>query len=283
MRVLITGGSGYLGTAMSEQVPPGIEVIRLGHTRGHDRVDVTDPQDVDSVVTEQEPDAIVHLAAVSRLASASEQPDHAGDVNAIGSETVALAAAARSIRLVALSSDVVFDGRSAPYDETSPPNPINAYGQTKLAGEHAVRRGCPEALIVRTSVLVGRDRADRFPFSAYVLVRAAAGEPIELFDNERRNFFPVTVAATAIWDLVRADASGTLHVAAATSVSRYEFGLRLIIAAGLDPDLAVAAQGPSDRPGDLTLDTTRAAAVLGRPMPTMDAVVAETIRDLGLI
>lgn len=283
MRVLITGGTGYLGTAMSEQVPPGIEAIPLGHARGEDRIDVTDPPDVDRVLTEHQPDAIVHLAAVSRLASASEQPDHAGDVNAIGSETVARAATAHSIRLVALSSDVVFDGRSAPYDETSPPNPINAYGRTKLAGEHAVHRGCPEALIIRTSVLVGRDRADRFPFSAYVLVRAAAGEPVELFDNERRNFFPVTVAAAAVWDLVRADASGTLHVAAATSASRYEFGRLLLIAAGLDPGLAVAVQGPPDRPGDLTLDTARAATVLGRPMPAMDAVITETIRDLGLI
>ncbi|NNF09839.1 MAG: NAD(P)-dependent oxidoreductase [Acidimicrobiia bacterium] len=279
MRILITGGTGYLGTAMTERVPAGIEAIRLGHARGSTRLDVTDAGDVDRVLTAVQPDAVVHLAAVSRLASASEQPDRAGDVNEVGSDTVARAAAARSIRLVALSSDVVFDGRSAPYNEDSPTNPINPYGRTKLAGEHAIRRHCPGALIVRTSVLVGRDRAARFPFSTYVLEEAAAGRPVQLFDNERRNFFPVTMAAAAVWDLALAGVAGTLHVAAAVSASRFEFGRRLLVAAGLDPALAVAAQGPPDRPGDLTLDTTRAAQVLGRPMPSMDAVIAETLRD----
>lgn len=279
MRVLITGGTGYLGTAMTERVPAGVEAIPVGHTRGSARLDVTDSADLDRVLGDVQPDAVVHLAAVSRLASASEQPERAGDVNEVGSETVARAAATRSIRLVALSSDVVFDGRSAPYDEDSPTNPINPYGRTKLAGERAVRRHCPEALIVRTSVLVGRDRAARFPFSTYVLAQATAGNPVELFDNERRNFYPVTMAAAAVWDLVPAGVAGTLHVAAAGSASRYEFGRRLLDAAGHDPALAVAAQGPPDRPGDLTMDTSRAAEVLGRPMPSMDSVIAEILRD----
>lgn len=282
MRVLITGGTGYLGTAMSEQVPPGVEAFFAGRVRGAIRIDVTDETAVERVVARIRPDAIAHLAAVSRVEAAARDPDAAGDVNVAGAAAIARVAARSGMRLVAMSSDVVFDGREAPYDETSTPNPINPYGASKAGAEQAVLAAHPEALVVRTSVLVGRDRSDRFPFSSYVIERARSNRPIELFDNERRNFFPVTTAAACVWDLLPARVSGILHVATTTSLSRFGFGVRLLEGAGLDTSLAVATMGPSDRPSDLTLDVDRAVATLDRKLPTMDEAIAEVLADLGV-
>jgi dTDP-4-dehydrorhamnose reductase len=267
---------------MRETVPADVEVVALGCTRGGLRLDITDPLAVENAVHQHRPDVIVHLAAVSVTASATADPTLAENVNAAGSRSVASAAARSGIRLVALSSDVVFDGTRAPYREDAHPNPINEYGASKLAGELAIASAHPGALILRTSVLVGRNRADRYPFSMYVLQRARDGEHVELFENERRNFYPVTHAASAVWECARSDITGILHIAATESSSRFAFGRRLLRAAGLDEDLATPATGPSDRPSDLTLSVDRAAALLATPMPTPEEVIDEMRRDLDL-
>ena len=280
MRALVTGGSGFLGTAMQECVPHGLEAVFSGLTRGSDRLDVTDEAAVSAAVADVAPDVIVHLAAISRIDDVAGNSTAADDVNVLGSRNVARAAESAGCRLVALSSDVVFSGRNPPYSESSAPDPINDYGRSKHASERAIREAHADALIVRTSVLVGRDRADRFPFSSYILEAASAGRPVALFENERRNFFPVTMAARAVWESTASTVTGTVHVATRTSVSRFEFGVRLLEGSGLDPNLATAALGPPERPSDLTLDVSRAATFL--PLPTMDEAISETLADLAV-
>jgi len=267
---------------MREMVPDGVELIATGFTRGGLRLDVTDPIAVRNAIHQHRPDVVVHLAAVSMTAAAADDPDRATDVNAEGARAVAAATGHAGVRLVALSSDVVFDGTAAPYAEDAVPRPINPYGVSKLAGEQAITAEHPHPLILRTSVLVGRNRADRYPFSMYVLQRAREGAAIELFENERRNFYPVTHAAAAVWECARADFTGVLHIGAAESESRFEFGRRLLEAAGFDPTLAIPTIGPSDRPSDLTLAVDRAARLLDTPMPAADEVILEMRRDLRL-
>ncbi len=281
VRVLITGATGYLGTAMLEVVPDGVSVVPFGFSRGERSVDITDLAAVATALDAHSPDVVVHLAAVSEMAAAGANPGSAVAINATGARSVAAAAARSDIRLVALSSDVVFDGTDAPYAEDAIPNPINDYGKSKLAGENAIMAEHSDALIIRTSVLVGRDRAERYPFSAFVLDRAAAGLETVLYENERRSFYPVTNAAAAIWECAGSDATGFIHIGATASVSRLEFGRRLIEAAGLDPSLAVSATGPADRPSDLTLDVSRARAIVLTPMPAIRDVIVEVLRDVG--
>jgi dTDP-4-dehydrorhamnose reductase len=282
MRVLITGATGYLGTAMLEKVPRGIEVIPTGFTRGHMLLDVTDARAVRNAINQHRPDTVVHLAAVSMTGAAAEDPERAAKVNNEGAGAVAEATGRAGIRLVAMSSDVVFDGENAPYDEKALPRPINPYGASKLAGEQAILDAHPRPLILRTSVLVGRNRADRNPFTMFVLQRARAGLAVRLFENERRNFYPITCAAAAVWECATGEVTGVLNIGATSSASRFEFGRRLLEVAGMDAGLAIPAPGPDDRPSDLTLVVDRAQEVLATPMPSMDEVMAETRRDLGL-
>lgn len=280
MRVLITGATGFLGTAMQERVPPGIEPVAMGFSRGERSLDVTDQAAVGRALDRFRPDAVVHLAAVSVTADADADPTRADSVNVAGSLIVARATARRDIRLVALSSDVVFDGRHAPYAEEAPTNPVNAYGASKRAGEAAILAEHPAPLVLRTGVLVGRDRANRRAFSSFILTRAATAAEVHLYENERRNFYPVTSAAAAVWECAGATMTGVLHIGATTSASRFEFGLRLLAAVGLDPGLAVPERGPSDRPSDLTLNVELARSMLATPMPSMEEVIEEVRRDV---
>jgi len=282
MRVLITGATGYLGTAMAESVPAGIEPILTGFSRGDRPLDVTDPVAIAGAIEQHRPGAVVHLAAVSSVDVAAGDPARASRVNVEGAAAVAAATERAGVRLVALSSDVVFGGADGPYDENSRSDPINDYGRSKLAGETAVLAANPDALILRTTVLVGRDRAGRFPFSAFVLGRARGGLEVELFENELRNFFPVTRAATAVWECAAGDHAGILHIGAITSTSRYEFGCRVLLELGLDEGLAVPVQGPPDRPADLTLDVSLASSLLNTTMPTISQCIEETVRDLSV-
>ena len=282
MRVLITGATGYLGTAMAESVPAGIEPILTGLSRGDRPLDVTDPVAIAGAIEQHRPGAVVHLAAVSGVDVAAGDLSRARRVNVEGAAAVAAATERAGVRLVTLSSDVVFGGADSPYDENSRPDPINEYGRSKLAGETAVLAANPDALILRTTVLVGRDRAGRFPFSAFVLGRARGGLEVELFENELRNFFPVTRAATAVWECAAGDHTGILHIGAITSTSRYEFGCRVLLELGLDEGLAVPVQGPPDRPADLTLDVSLASSLLNTTMPTISQCIEETVRDLSV-
>lgn len=285
MRAFITGATGYLGSAMLEAVPPDFEIVAAGHQRATapNAIDITDYESVAMSVDRHRPDVIVHLAAISRVPEADGDPKRAMEVNATGSANVAKVAAERSIRLVAMSTDNVFDGATPPYGEESPASPLGPYGRSKLAAERAILEIHPHPLILRTTLLIGGDRADRRPFSVFVLERAAAGQTVELYENERRNFYPVTMAAQSVWEgSGRPELEGVFHLGAVTSASRYDFGRTLITAAGHNPDLALAVPGPPGRPADLTLDVRKAQAAFETNMPTIDEAIAETLRDMGL-
>lgn len=283
MRAFITGATGYLGTAMLEAVPANFDVVAAGYRRstGSHTIDIRDPVSVAASIDRNRPDVIIHLAAISRIPEADADPERAMDVNATGSANVARVAAARSIRLIAMSTDNVFDGAAPPYTEDSPASPLGPYGRSKLAAERAILEAHSRSLILRTSLLVGSDRAARNPFSVFVLERAAAGQVVELYEREKRNFYPVTMAARAVWEAaVRPELAGLLHVGAVASATRYDFGRQLINAAGYDPDLAVPVTGPPGRPADLTLDVSRAQATFETRIPTIDEAIAETLRDM---
>jgi len=240
VRLWVTGATGYLGGAL----------VRAAREQGLDvdaeRVEVRDAEAVRAHVDRLRPDAVVHTAY-------RQDPPDAWSTNVDGSEHVARAAAAAGVRLVHLSTDVVFGGRKgAPYVEGDPTDPVTDYGRTKAEAERRVASAHPAALLVRTSLIVGGPGG---PESKHE--RAARNGGGTWYLNEIRSAVQVHDLVAALLELVgRDDVAGPLHVAGADGVSRHELAE---LAAGAP---CAAGLAPPTRPLDCTLDSSRARAMI---------------------
>lgn len=279
-RLLITGGSGYLGAALVRQAHTAYDVTATYHTHPAaipgttwQPLDVRDAAAVQALVAAVRPAAIIHTAALNPGVGANFEA-----VNVEGSRHVARAAADLGVRLIHLSTDVVFDGTQGHYVEEDLPNPITPYGRSKALAEAAVAASGAAALIVRTSLIYGwTPEPDRHMRN--VIADLRTGQPVQLFTDELRCPIWVETLAAALLELAAAPLTGILHVAGAQSLSRYEIGVRLLRRHGVDSTPVIAARSRESsliRPLDCTLDCSRARTLLGTPLTGMDEVLRLT-------
>ena len=198
-RVLITGAGGQLGRALAKAFADE-DVLPLRH----EDWDVTLPPG--DAVPRDELDLVLHTAAWTDVDGAEADPQSAAAVNVGGTAN----AASLRAPLVAFSSDYVFDGRKrSPYLESDAPNPLSAYGRTKLHGEAAAG---PQAWILRTSWLFGTTGHN---FVRTMLRLGAERDEVSVVDDQRGCPTFVGHLAAATRELVDADADrGIWHLAA---------------------------------------------------------------------
>lgn len=255
MRVLIVGGSGFLGTELARQaVAAGWETAgtycsRPGSVPGVSwhRLDLRAPGHVGKVLAAVAPTVVINAT--------SGGSDWA--VTADGSIRVAMAAAAqRGCRLVHVSSDAVFSGSRIHYDESCPPDPVTAYGAAKAAAESAVRLLAPAAAVVRTSLIIGHGESVH---ERLVHAMAAGTHDGVLFTDDVRCPVQVADLASALWELALSDGAGMFHVAGADALSRHELGTLIARRDGLDPaGLPAGRRADTLMPGalDVRLDSS---------------------------
>jgi dTDP-4-dehydrorhamnose reductase len=248
--MLITGGSGLLGRHLQQS--PAIDEWQL-IAPGSGALDIRRRDQVRDFVVGWKLNVIVHLAY--------RKGDKASIVD--GSKNIAEAAAACGARLIHLSSDVVFPGRAAPYSETDGPFPISDYGRMKEEAEKVVVAACPDTLIIRTSLMYGTEIVA--PIQTDVRDALAGRSNMAFYTNEIRCPAHAADIAAAIGRLAeKPDVKGPLHIAGPQPLSRAELAAAFATWMGLNPLLlrteAVADAG-LDRPGQLILDCSRAAAL----------------------
>jgi dTDP-4-dehydrorhamnose reductase len=275
-RLLVTGGSGYLGDwvvrlACTEWDVTATYLSHVVDNPGADwrQLDVREEEAVASLVDEVRPQVVVHTAALN-----PGQGSGFDAVNATGTRHVACAAAGVGACLIHLSTDVLFDGQKGNYVEGDPPSPITPYGRSKALAEEAVRDSGVEAVIVRTSLIYGwRPTVARAV--QWIVDDLRAGKRVRLWTDEVRCPIWVDSLAAAVIELAGSSYTGVLHVAGAQPLSRYEFGVRLLRFHGVDPSPVVPTPSPEDRPHplDCTLDCSRARALLRTPLPGVDEVL----------
>jgi dTDP-4-dehydrorhamnose reductase len=249
MDVLVVGGSGLLGRRVVRQARiAGHRVVATFHSHaptatGADwhRLDIRRRDDVIALAQETRPAVIVNAAY--------RQSDWA--TTADGATHVALAAAATGARLVHVSSDAVFSGAAAGYDETHPPDPTTPYGAAKAAAETAIKRIAPAAVIARTSLIIGAGDSAHERL-VHALIEGAAGV---LYTDDVRCPVDASDLATALLELAASQYAGIRHVAGPDALSRYELGVLIARRDGLDPAAIPAGPRPAG-PLDLRLDSS---------------------------
>ena len=245
------------------------------------RVDLTGASDVERLLDEARPEAVVHAAVISRAADCEARPDEAERVNARLPGLVAEACASGGLRLVALSTDLVFAGDRSFVSEADPPAPLSHYGRTKRAAEQAVRAACPRAAVVRVALVVGRGHGPRATSSESVLQALRAGRRVKLFTDEYRTPLDPESVADALARLLQGTAAGLFHLGGPERVSRYELGLRVarafdLPADGIVPALQSEHAGPDRRAPDVSLDSGRARRELGWQPRPLDTAILES-------
>ncbi|MFD8378228.1 SDR family oxidoreductase [Streptomyces sp. NPDC059679] len=241
MRVLIIGGSGFLGTELVRQATAaGWETAatycsRPGSVPGASwyQLDLRAPEQVDEVLAAVAPSAVINAT--------SGGSDWA--VTADGSIRVAVAAAKRGCRLVHVSSDAVFSGSRIHYDEACLPDPLTPYGAAKAAAETAARLLAPAAAVARTSLIIGNGGSVH---ERMVHALVAGTRDGVLFTDDIRCPVHVEDLASALRELAMSDQAGMFHLAGADALSRHELGVLIARRDGLD-----ATRLPAGRRADI--------------------------------
>jgi dTDP-4-dehydrorhamnose reductase len=212
-RSVVTGAGGQLGAALLEAFPEA-----RGLTREQWDVSFPPPPDIGEV------DLVLHAAAWTNVDGAEEDPQGAAAVNVGGTQNVALLGAP----VVYFSTDYVFDGlKRTPYVETDPPNPLSAYGRTKLHGEAAAGEG---AWVVRSSWLFGSTGTN---FVRTMLRLGAERDEVAVVDDQRGSPTYVGHLAEAVRDLVELP-HGVWHLAAEGDCTWAEFAEAIFEEAGIE-------------------------------------------------
>ncbi|MGA8230034.1 MAG: dTDP-4-dehydrorhamnose reductase [Candidatus Acidiferrales bacterium] len=178
MRILLTGKNGQVGAELAGFLP------RLGDVVGFDRyeLNLSNPDQIRRAIREVQPNVIVNAAAYTAVDRAETDEPQARIINVDAPALMAEEAKRIGAVLVHYSTDYVFDGsRDRPYDETDQPNPINVYGQTKFAGEEAIRAVGVPHLILRTAWVYGTRGRN---FLLTILRLATEGEELKIVRDQ---------------------------------------------------------------------------------------------------
>ncbi|MBI5289542.1 MAG: dTDP-4-dehydrorhamnose reductase [Chloroflexi bacterium] len=264
MKILITGANGQLGRSLLRTLTAH-DLVPLARAN----LDITDADACARALDEHRPQAVIHCAALTDTNRCEQDPALARAVNGIGTEHVARACARTGARLVAISTNEVFDGaQSTPYVENARPNPLNAYALSKLDGEVLAAARHADTLIVRASWLYGDGYVN---FNEKVLAAAAEGRPLRFVTDE-------IATPTATDDLARAIATllehgappGIYHLSNGGEASRHDWAVEILHLAGRSDtpvesittaDLRATGYTGPQKPPYSVLANTRAAAL----------------------
>ena len=161
-KILVTGCNGQLGRAIRKEYENDqIVFINTDVVEGDGVIslDITDIEAVLKLARERKPDVIINCAAHTNVDKCEEQWDLAYKINAIGPRNLSIAARELDAKMIHVSTDYVFEGNGTkPYTEFDEPNPVSAYGKTKLEGEKFVKEFAPKYFILRTAWLYGEGK-----------------------------------------------------------------------------------------------------------------------------
>lgn len=242
MKVLVTGANGMLGQDLCPILRKNnYEVIE---TDIHN-LDITNLSNVETILTKELPDIVIHCAAYTNVDKAEEDLETATKINVLGTENLAKICGKNNIILVYISTDYVFAGDSSrPYEPTDTTAPLNNYGLTKFEGEEAVKRNCSKYYITRTSWLYGIYGKN----FVETMISLADKPELKVVDDQVGCPTWTIELANGIIKLLETKDYGVYHVCGSGSTSWFGFAKEIFDQLGLDVNLKPCTTDEFPRP-----------------------------------
>lgn len=276
MKVLLTGGKGMLGRTLVRELGGDFEVVPTDLPEA----DITDEDAIDAVIAQASPDAVIHCAAMTAVDKCETDRDLAFRLNARGTANVSAACRRHGVRLVAISTDYVFEGDAdRPYTEFDrPTGGRTVYGQSKFAGEEAVRSLCPNHVIARISWLYGAGG----PSFVHAMMNLADGtRPVlKVVADQHGNPTSTVAVARALGNILkRPNMCGTFHLTCEGEATWAEFAEEIFRLAGraqkVQPCTTDDFPRPAPRPKNSRLEKMALRIAGLPPMPHWKDALAE--------
>lgn len=286
MKALVVGGNGQLGRELVVRVPEGWQVTAMGSGE----MDVRDREAVALAINKLQPDLVINSAAYTAVDRAESEPEEAYAINGHGVAHLAEAAKSAGAKLIHISTDFVFDGRSSvPYHSGDRTNPVSVYGASKLEGERLAAAFCgTDALIIRTSWLYGSHGHN---FVKTMLKLMAEREQLGIVADQIGTPTWTGGLAEAIFRLAAQEVSGIQHWSDAGVASWYDFAVAIqeeAMSIGLldksipvVPICTVDYPTPARRPAYSVLDKSETWGLMGVQAPHWRVNLRRMLKELN--
>ncbi len=296
-KLLLTGASGFLGQALCPLLTEQYTVVGTYFRHLPEeatvewlRINLLETNRIAALVQQHQPDAILHLAAITNTTFCEEHPALSHHVNVY--TTVALAEAAEKLQIPLLytSTDLVFNGNSAPYSEEDFAYPISQYGQQKQMAEELLWNDFEHTIVLRLPLLFGNAPAYASNFFTKSVAQLQAGKQVIAFADEYRSMLSHVAASRGIVQALAyalqetpdwATKERLFHLGGSEGYSRYEFMQAVAKQLGVEPSLiesGLQEQAPyaHTRPADVRLDNRLAQEILG----FVPSTLAEQLQEI---
>lgn len=290
-KVLLTGASGFLGWNFCQQASNNYELVGTYFRNQPADVDIEwikinllDTPEIAKMIDRVKPDIVLHLAAIASPAFCEQHPALSHHINVYTAVAVAEATQKVGIPMIFSSTDLVFNGNSAPYTEDDFSYPLSQYGLQKQMAEESLLGDFDHVFVARLPLMFGQTPVYTSNFYTEAIESLKEGEEIRAFVDEYRTMINTDVASTWLQKLIEyalnselsnQEKEHLLHIGGSESCSRYEFVVKMANHFGLDKQLIIPTMQKEldlipSRPPNVSLDSTLASQILEYQAPSLE-------------
>lgn len=258
MKIIITGANGQLGSELKDILSE--DALKECYFLDRTELLLDQPLCIKDILGKYQPDIIIHAGAYTAVDLAESEPELADIVNHQATDEIAQYCKINNVKLIAISTDYVFDGNSdSALQEDAPVCPINVYGLTKLKGEQAIQRWLPDAIIIRTSWVYSKYGKN---FVKTMIKLMTDGDEISVINDQIGSPTYAYDLAKAISIIIDSEwLSGIYHFSNEGEISWYDFALAIRELKGLECKVnaipTISYPTPAKRPSFSLLDKTK--------------------------
>lgn len=279
MRVFVTGVKGQLGyDVMNELEKQGLEGIGVDI----DEMDITDADQVNKVIKEAAPDAVIHCAAYTAVDAAEDNEEICRKVNAQGTENIAKVCEELDIKMMYISTDYVFNGQGErPWEPDDEREPLNVYGQTKYEGELAIEEHVKKFFTVRIAWVFGVNGKN---FIKTMLNLGKTHDHLTVVNDQTGSPTYTYDLARLLVDMIQTDKYGRYHATNEGICTWYEFACEIFKQAGMNVFVAPVSSdeypAKAKRPSNSRMDKSKLTANGFTPLPTWQDALSRYLKEI---